>query len=67
MVSSKESVVRVQVVDLDDESICHCTLDEFVDANPDVLDEEEMRSLLAGDRVVVGGGAAPAFAVELQR
>ena len=58
----------VQIVDLDDNHVTHCTLDEFVDANPDTLDDdEEMRSLLAGDRVAVGGGAAPAFAVELQR
>ena len=60
---------QVRIIDVDDGTEDTCSLAEFLDANGDVFDEgsAERRALLAGDRVTIGGGAAPLVAVEVVR
>lgn len=59
--------VDVRVTDLDDGSETVCSLREFLTANAEAfdVDSKERRTLLSGERVTIGGGAAPAFAIEV--
>lgn len=53
----------VRITDADDGSTVESTLESFLENNR--LDDEELRSLRAGDRVTLGGGAAPLVHVEV--
>jgi hypothetical protein len=57
--------LRVRYGWLDENKTETCSLESFLDANPDLLTKKELNRLLGGDVIIYGGGAAPAGSVEL--